>query len=233
MKFQRGEDLKLHDRKHNLHLWLNALFITFLLMAELTGNKLFSVFGLTFTLGVIPFPVTFIITDVLNEFYGKTSVKHTTLLGMVMILLAYGLIVIDLQIPALPDSPIDDASFERVFANSGLVIMGSIVAYLVGQFIDIHIFHFIRMRTKGKYIWLRATGSTVISQLIDSFIVIFIALGPYKSFLELLKIGFNNFGYKMLIAVALTPLIYASHSLVIRYLGEEAHRMVEKAMKEH
>jgi hypothetical protein len=202
-------------------------------MAELTGNKLFSIFGLTFTLGVIPFPITFIITDVLNEFYGKTSVKHTTLLGMVMILLAYGLIVIDLQIPALPDSPIDDASFERVFANSGLVIMGSIVAYLVGQFIDIHIFHFIRMRTKGKYIWLRATGSTVISQLIDSFIVIFIALGPYKSFLELLKIGFNNFGYKMLIAVALTPLIYASHSLVIRYLGEEAHRMVEKAMKEH
>ena len=223
----------MHDRKHNLYLWLNALFITFLLMAELTGNKLFNVFGLTFTLGVIPFPVTFIITDVLNEFYGKTSVKHTTLLGMVMILLAYGIIVIDLQIPALPDSPIDDASFERVFANSGLVIMGSIVAYLVGQFIDIHIFHFIRMQTKGKYIWLRATGSTVISQLIDSFIVIFIALGPYKSFLELLKIGFNNFGYKMLIAVALTPLIYLSHGLVVRYLGEEAHRMVEKAMKEH
>lgn len=201
-------------------------------MAELTGNKLFSLFGFTMTLGVIPFPITFLITDVLNEFYGKTSVKHTTLLGMAMILLAYGLIVVDLQIPALPDSPIDDASFERVYANSGLVIMGSIVAYLVGQFIDIHIFHFIRMRTKGKHIWLRATGSTVISQLIDSFIVIFIALGPYKAFPELMQIGFNNFGYKMIIAVALTPLIYISHGLVVRYLGDEAHKMVEKAMSD-
>lgn len=222
----------MHDRKHTLYLWLNALFITFLLMAELTGNKLFSIFGFTMTIGVIPFPVTFIITDVLNEFYGKTSVRHTTLLGMVMILIAYGIIVLDLQIPALPDSPIDDYSFEKVFANSGLVIIGSIVAYLVGQLIDIHVFHYLRIKTQGKLVWLRATGSTVVSQFIDSFIVIFIALGPYKKFPELLQIGMNNFVYKMLIAIGLTPLIYASHAVVFKYLGEEANRMRDKAMKE-
>lgn len=222
----------MHDRKHTLYLWLNALFITFLLMAEITGNKLFSVFGFTMTMGVIPFPVTFIITDVLNEFYGKTSVRHTTLLGMVMILIAYGIIVIDLQIPALHDSPIDDASFEKVFANSGLVIIGSIVAYLVGQLIDIHVFHYLRIKTHGKLVWLRATGSTVVSQFIDSFIVIFIALGPYKKFPELLQIGMNNFTYKMLIAIGLTPLIYASHTIVFKYLGEEANSMRDKAMKE-
>lgn len=222
----------MHNRKHTLYLWLNAIFITFLLMAELTGNKLFSVFGFTMTMGVIPFPITFIITDVLNEFYGKTSVRHTTLLGMVMILIAYGIIVLDLQIPALPDSPIDDASFERVFANSGLVIIGSIVAYLVGQLIDIHVFHYLRIKTQGKFVWLRATGSTIVSQLIDSFIVIFIALGPYKKFAELVQIGANNFVYKMFIAVGLTPLIYLSHTLVIKYLGEEAHKMREDAMNE-
>jgi uncharacterized integral membrane protein (TIGR00697 family) len=159
-------------------------------------------------------------------------VKRTTLVGMVMILLVYLLILIGLQIPASPGSPVDDASFERVFASSGLVIIGSIIAYLIGQFIDIHVFHYLRIKTQGKKVWLRATGSTVISQLIDSFVVVFIAFGAYKGFKELLSIGFNNFVYKMLIAVALTPVIYLSHSMMEKYLGEDAKHMKDSAMKE-
>jgi uncharacterized integral membrane protein (TIGR00697 family) len=222
----------LHDRKFKLYIWLNAAFLTFLIMAELMGSKLFTFLGFTLTMGVVPFPVTFLITDTLNEFYGKAAVKRTTLVGMVMILLVYLLILIGLQIPASPGSPVDDASFERVFASSGLVIIGSIIAYLIGQFIDIHVFHYLRIKTQGKKVWLRATGSTVISQLIDSFVVVFIAFGAYKGFKELLSIGFNNFVYKMLIAVALTPVIYLSHSMMEKYLGEDAIHMKDSAMKE-
>ena len=135
-----------------------------------------------------------------------------------MILLAYFLIVIDLQIPANSISPVDDISFQKVFANSGLVIIGSITAYLIGQLIDIQIFHFIR----------------TISQLIDSYVVIFIAFGkyepttlfglPFYSLINtptLVSISTTNFVYKLCIAILLTPLIYISHSLIERYLGDE------------
>jgi queuosine precursor transporter len=209
------------DKKSILYMWLTSAFLTFLLMAELTGSKLISFLGFTLTMGVIPFPVTFLITDTLNEFYGKRAVKHTTFLGMVMILLAYAIIVIDLKIPAVSNSPVDDASFIKVFANSGLVIVGSIIAYVIGQMIDINVFHYLRMKTKNKHIWLRATGSTVISQLIDSYVVIFIAFGSTLPFNELISIASTNFVYKLFIAIGLTPVIYLLHSLIANYLGDE------------
>lgn len=221
----------IQQRPTKLFLFLNALFLTFLLMAELTGSKLFSTLGFTLTMGVVPFPVTFIITDILNEYYGRKGVRFTTLLGMGMILLAYLLILIDLQIPASPDSPVTDASFKMVFANSGLVIIGSIVAYLIGQLIDIQIFHYLRVKTKNKHIWLRATGSTIISQLIDSFVVIFIAFGQYMPFGKLISISTNNFLYKLLVAIAITPLLYLAHSIIDKYLGEDAEKMTHNAMQ--
>ncbi len=209
------------DKKSILYMWLTSAFLTFLLMAELTGSKLISFLGFTLTMGVIPFPVTFLITDTLNEFYGKRAVKHTTFLGMVMILLAYAIIVIDLKIPAVSNSPVDDASFIKVFANSGLVIVGSIIAYVIGQMIDINVFHYLRMKTKNKHIWLRATGSTVVSQLIDSYVVIFIAFGSTLPLNELTSIASTNFVYKLFIAIGLTPVIYLIHSLIANYLGDE------------
>lgn len=214
-----------HDKKTKLYIWLTATFITFLLMAEVTGSKLISFLDFTLTMGVIPFPVTFLITDVLNEFYGKKAVKHTTLLGMVMILFAYAIIVIDLKIPATGDSPVDDLSFQTVFANSGLVIIGSIIAYLVGQLIDIQVFHYLRMKTKEKHIWLRATGSTIISQLIDSFVVIFIAFGSTLPLERLISISSTNFTYKLGIAILLTPMVYLSHSVIAGYLGPELREL--------
>ena len=213
------------DKKSKLFMWLTSAFITFLLMAELTGSKLISFMGFTLTMGVIPFPITFLITDTLNEFYGKRAVKHTTLIGMIMILMAYAIIVIDLKIPAISDSPVDDASFIKVFANSGLVIVGSIIAYLIGQMIDINVFHYLRMKTKEKHIWLRATGSTIISQLIDSYVVIFIAFGSTLPFEKLIAISSTNFIYKLFIAIGLTPMIYLIHSIIANYLGPELEEL--------
>ncbi len=223
----------LSSKPFILYSVLLSLFLTFLLMAELTGSKLFTAFGFTMTMGVIPFPVTFLITDLLNEYFGRKVVRGTTLIGMVMVALAYLLIVIDIQIPASPDSPIGDHEFNTVFANSGLIIVGSIIAYLIGQFVDIQVFHFLRKKTKGKHIWIRATGSTILSQLIDSYVVIFVALSKYHGFAKLVSISNTNFFYKMGVAIAITPVLYALHHYIDLYLGPELKaKLLEEAMEE-
>lgn len=220
------------SRPFKLFLILNSLFLTFLLMAEVIGAKLVSFLGFTMTLGVVPFPVTFIVTDLLNEYYGRKGVRWTTLVGMVMVVLAYFLILVGIAIPAIPESPVTDAAFSLVFFNSSLVILGSITAYLIGQLIDIQIFHALRIKTKGRHIWLRATGSTIVSQLVDSFVVIFIAFGPYLALSRLVDISTTNFLYKMGIAIAITPLLYLAHHYIDRYLGESANQMKTYAMEE-
>ncbi|PJZ69465.1 hypothetical protein CH373_15335 [Leptospira perolatii] len=219
-------------RPFKLYFVLSALFLTFLILAELTGSKWIQSFGFTMTIGVIPFPVTFIVTDLLNEYYGRRGVRYLTIVGMGMIVFAYFLIQLDLGIPAVSNSPVDDHSFQTVFANSGRVIAGSVVAYLLGQLLDIQVFHFLRMRTKNRFIWLRATGSTIISQLLDSYVVIFIAYFGQYEFETLNKISSTNFLYKLGIAIAITPVIYLAHSLIERYLGEDAKKLSERALKE-
>lgn len=220
------------SRPIQLYIVLNSIFLTFLLMAEVIGAKLFSFLGFTMTLGVIPFPVTFIVTDLLNEYYGRKGVRYTTFLGMAMVVVAYFLILVGISIPAMPDSPVTDEAFENVFFNSSLVILGSITAYLIGQLIDIQIFHLLRVKTKNRHIWLRATGSTIVSQLVDSFVVIFIAFGPYLAFPKLVNISTTNFFYKMGIAIFITPILYLAHHWIDLYLGEDAEKMKIHALKE-
>jgi queuosine precursor transporter len=229
------------SRGQRLFVILVGLFIAFLFMAELTGGKLFQVpfgfFGIdvfTMTLGVIPFPLTFIITDLLNEYYGRKGVRFTTLLGMLALVVAYVIIVIDLRIPAVSFSPVSDDAFQNVFANSGAIIFASMVAYLIGQIIDMQVFHWLRNRTRNRHIWLRATGSTIVSQLLDSFVVIYIAFGtglgtqtlPLR---DVLTISLTNFLYKVIVAVAITPLIYLAHALIDRYLGREGVLLQQRA----
>ncbi len=227
---------------------LNAFFIGFLVLAELFGAKLFNVdvswtwilpaLGedrLAMTLGVIPFPATFIITDLLNEYYGRKSVRFTTLLGMTVLVGIYLMIFAVRGIPANDISAVSDEAFRAVFFNSQAIIIGSIVAYLIGQLIDIQVFHRLRNWTGGRHIWLRATGSTIISQLIDSFVVIYLGLGLLAenpiSFTDATDIARNNFLFKMLIAIAITPLIYLGHKLINRHLGPEADHLRERASK--
>lgn len=226
---------------------LSGLYIGFLVLAELMGGKLFTVdvsgtgifpaIGIdvfTMTAGVIPFPLTFIITDLLNEYYGQQSVRFTVLLGMFVLLLVFALIFAGIAIPAAEFSPVSDSAFRTVFASSQLIILASIVAYLVGQLIDIYVFHKIRIATGGRYIWLRATGSTIVSQLIDSFIVIYLAFGSplarkQLQFDQVIHISSTNFVYKMIVAVAITPLIYLGYNLMNRYLGAEANHLRNRA----
>jgi len=213
---------------------LMSTFLTALIVAEMTGSKLIQseiteslVF--TMTMGVIPFPVTFIVTDLINEYYGKPGIRFVTVVGMIMIAFTYAILLVDMNIPAAAISPVQDDAFTSVFGQSNRIILGSITAYLVGQLIDIQIFHWIRQKTKAKYLWLRATGSTFVSQLMDSFIVLFIAFAGKLSVEQILNVGITNYIYKFIIAIALTPFIYFAHYVIDRYLGEEAETMIHHA----
>ena len=222
------------SRRQKLYTVLTSIFITALILAEITGSKLIQSrimddFVFTMTMGVIPFPITFLVTDIVNEYYGKPGIRFVTFLGMFMIAFTFAILLIDMSIPAASFSPVTDDAFNSVFGQSNRIILGSVTAYLVGQFIDVQVFHYIRKRTHEKMLWLRATGSTFVSQLIDSFVVLFIAFSGKIPYEQILNIGITNYIYKFFIAVALTPLIYLAHHLIDRYLGDEAHAMIHQA----
>lgn len=222
------------SKRQKLYTVLTGIFLTALILAEITGSKLIQskvtedlIF--TMTMGVIPFPVTFLVTDIVNEYYGKPGIRFITVLGMIMIAFTYAILMIDMSIPAAEISPVQDEAFNSVFGQSNRIILGSIVAYLIGQMIDIQMFHYIRKRTHERWLWLRATGSTFVSQLIDSFVVLFIAFSGKIAFDQIVNIGITNYIYKFFIAIALTPVIYLTHSLIDRYLSDEAHAMIHQA----
>jgi len=222
------------DKRIKLFTLLSGIFISALILAEITGSKLIQqhvteTLVFTMTMGVIPFPVTFIVTDIINEYYGRKGIRFVTIIGMVMILLVLLILQVDMMIPAAAFSPVDDRSFDLVFGASGRIILGSLVAYLVGQLIDIGVFHWLRAKTGTRLLWLRATGSTIVSQLIDSFVVLFIAFSGTLAFDQIIGIGLTNYIYKFLIAVAITPLLYVAHKVIDRYLGEH---LAEKMMAE-
>ncbi len=232
------------SRPQKLFVVCTAVFLTALVVAEATAGKFFTAFDLPFavtllgvtfdsvvmTAGVIAFPVTFIVTDVLNEYYGKQGIRFVTLVGMAMIVFEFALLQIAMMVPASPISPVPQDAFTAVFGVSGRIIAGSITAYLVGQFIDISLFHWLRNLTGGRYLWLRATGSTLGSQFLDTFIVLIVAFAGQLAFAEILAITLFNYTYKFIISVAITPLIYGAHWAMDRYLGHDlAHALIEGA----
>jgi queuosine precursor transporter len=222
------------DKRITLFGALSAVFLTALVLAETTGGKLlqFSVGDdllFTMTMGVIPFPITFLVTDIINEYYGRSGIRFVTFLGMGMVVMALIVLQVDMAIPAAVISPVRDEAFNAVFGVSARIFIGSLIAYIIGQLVDISVFHALRERTGGRMLWLRATGSTVVSQLIDSFVVLTIAfLGPL-SMGQILQIGITNYIYKFLIALSITPFLYLVHVIVDRYLGKE---LAEQMMRE-
>ncbi|MDH4070043.1 MAG: queuosine precursor transporter [Ignavibacteria bacterium] len=223
------------DKRLRLYTILSSVFLSALILAEITGSKLVQVpfiggFVFTLTMGVVPFPVTFIVTDIINEYYGRKGIRFVTFVGMAMILLVLAILQIDMSIPAASFSPVGDEAFNTVFGASTRIIVGSLTAYLIGQLVDIAVFHWVRQKTGSRMLWLRATGSTVVSQLIDSFVVLFIAFSGVLSVDQIVEIGFTNYIYKFLIAVGITPLLYLLHGVIDRYLGmEQAKKMMEEA----
>jgi queuosine precursor transporter len=214
-------------KKKNLLIVLAGFFITNAVVAELISSKIFStpeflflglhVPSFTTIVGIIPWPVVFLSTDIINEFYGQKTVRKLSYLTMALIFYAFIIVYLAMQLKAVPFSPANDETFALVFGQSQKVILASITAFLISQLLDVAI----KKLTKEKYIWLRATGSTLISQLIDSFIVLYIGfyIGSDMTMNKFWEIGFTNYSFKIIIAFALIPMVYVSHYFIKKYLG--------------
>jgi queuosine precursor transporter len=213
--------------RQTLYLYLAGVFITALLIGDTIGSKLFvvnlPVIGdATLSVGAMWFPITFVLTDVINEFYGVRGARTITFVAFWMAMFAFVVIWTARQIPAAPFSPIPQDMFDQVFGGANRIFVASMIAYLVGQVLDISLFHFIKRVTKARFIWLRSTGSTLASQLIDTVMVVFVAFWAVFPADQLLKMAAVNYALKILVAIALTPVIYALHALLHRRFGLEA-----------
>jgi queuosine precursor transporter len=249
----------MKERSTRLFYILGAFFVANALLAEFVGVKIFSleetigvtpvslnIFGienLSFNLsaGTLLWPVVFIMTDVINEYFGRKGVRFLTFTAAALIL--YAFVMVYFAIGLAPASfwieretpfgvlRMDDA-FNAIFGQGLWIIMGSLVAFLIGQFIDVMVFHAVKAKTGSKKIWLRATGSTVVSQFIDSFVVLFIAfyIGAGWTLQTVMAICIVNYIYKFTIAVLLTPILYVVHNLIDMYLGKtEAEQLMLEA----
>lgn len=227
-------------RKQTLFLVLAGVFIGNALLAELIGGKLFQVptpwHTFTLSCGIVLWPVVFVFTDIINEYFGRPGVRKMSFLAAAIIAYSFLALTAAGAVPAASFSPVDDASFERVFTQSQWIIVGSILAFLLAQLLDVTVFWMIRRSTGHRFLWLRATGSTLFSQLIDTFVVGFIGLhlptyfgreGP--NFAEFINAGFSGYLFKFVIALSVTPLLYVIHRVVDGYLGKtEAERLIEQ-----
>ena len=256
--------MRTMEKKHRLFLILGGFFITNTLVAEFIGIKIFSLektlgltpldlklfgvegLGFSLTAGVMLWPVVFVMTDIINEYYGKKGVRLLSNMAVVLILYAFLMVLISINLMPNdwwqfqsglhpdPDQSLSDMdlAFRRVFGQGLWIIVGSLVAFLVGQIIDVFIFHGIKKITGEKKVWLRATGSTLVSQFIDSYVVLIIAfyVGSDWDLVRVLAIGTVNYIYKFSLALLLTPMIYLGHYVIDNFLGKEmADQMKQEA----
>ncbi|HXT99024.1 MAG TPA: queuosine precursor transporter [Polyangia bacterium] len=205
------------DRKQRLFVYLTGIFVAALLVSDLIGGKFFRVAGLDFSVGMIPFPLTFLLTDIVNEFYGTEGARRLTYVGLVTALFVFAVINIAIALPTSPESLLPGAVFKSVIGSSVRLYIASLVAYLVGQLLDISIFFLVRRVTGERFLWLRSTGSTIVSQAIDSLTVSFVFLSGSKSVTYILQTARNGYLVKLALAVGLTPVIYLGHGVLHRY----------------
>ena len=214
-------DTSKHLAAQKLYMYLAALFITSLVVSNLIFQKFFywypfdwkimgnSLFELS--VGILPYPITFLVTDLISEIFGKKAANRVVVAGIFASFFSMGILLLAGVVPALPNSPIDDSTFNKVFALSPIAVLASMMAYLFAQFIDIRIYHFWKNLTKGRHLWLRNNFSTFASQFIDTFTVVGLlcAFGvlPWNAFLGLLISGVV---FKILVALIDTPLLYLS-----------------------
>ena len=210
----------LHNKRNFIFILLAGIFITNAITAELIGGKLIQIYGFTLSLGILPWPIVFVITDLINEYFGQKGVRRLTFLTAGLICYAFILLFFGMKIPAVDFSPVKDEQFTVVFGQSMWIIVGSIIAFLLSQLVDVYVFWMFKKATGDKHIWLRATGSTMVSQLIDTFVVQFIAFvlpgkWPFSEFLVNASWGY---AFKLLVALALIPMIYLGHYVIGKYL---------------
>ena len=209
------------SKKDTVYVILAGIFITNAVVAELIGGKLIYVGPYLMSIGILPWPIVFVTTDLINEYFGEKGVKKLSLITASLIAYCFVLLYFALKIPAAKGANlVTDDQFNGVFGQSMWIIVGSITAFMVSQLIDVTIFHFFKNKTGNKMIWLRSTGSTVISQLFDSFIVLGIGFWMTGKMTTEIYIAsaFTGYFVKLIIAVLLTPLIYLGHSLIEKYI---------------
>ncbi len=260
----------IKDKSTKLFIFLGGFFIANAIIAEVIGVKIFSLentigiqpfsiplfghsFSFNLTAGVLLWPVVFIMTDIINEYYGERGVRFLS--NLTVCLLAYAFAMYYFAIHLVPADwwpaskttvGLNDmqAAFEQIFGQGIAIILGSLIAFLVGQVVDVVIFHRIKQWSGEKYIWLRSTGSTIVSQLIDSFVVVFIAFYFYPKYISeangkpwpfalVMSICIGNYIYKFFMAIILTPMIYIGHNMIEKYLGTAlATEMKNAAIKD-
>lgn len=250
----------LEQKRNRLFVILSGVFITNALLAEIIGVKIFSaestvglqpaqinilgfVMDFNLTAGALIWPVVFITTDLINEYFGKPGVKRISYLTALLILYSFLVIFMAIRLPPAgwwaqitnPDGEVFnmDLAFNRVLGQGLRIIVGSLTAFLVAQLVDVFVFQRLRRMTGNRWLWLRATGSTLVSQVVDSFVVLFIAFYGIFSNDQIIAIGITNYIYKFSVAILLTPVIYLGHYLIDNYLGKDnASKISEDAAKE-
>ncbi|TVZ58625.1 hypothetical protein NA63_1128 [Flavobacteriaceae bacterium MAR_2010_105] len=204
---------------HRIYLLLAALFITSLVVSnlifqkffywypldvELFGSKLFEI-----SVGILPYPITFLITDLISEIYGKKRANQVVVTGIFASLFSLGIVLVSNAVPATSWSPVGDTMFKTVFGSTAIAVTASMMAYLFAQFIDIQIYHFWKRLTKGKHLWLRNNCSTFLSQFVDTFTILLLLCSfeiiAWEKFSGLLAAGFL---FKVFIAMIDTPFLY-------------------------
>ncbi|MEM6803208.1 MAG: queuosine precursor transporter [Bacteroidota bacterium] len=240
----------MFKRDQLLFVILAGFFISNALIAEFIGVKIFALEDtlgmnplnwnpsgqagpLNFTAGVLLWPIVFIMTDVINEYYGQKGVRILSYLAVGFIsyafFMAYGAIGLapaDWWVVSFVDNGVPDMqiAFANIFGQGMWIIVGSLVAFLIGQILDAYVFFRVRKWTGDKRIWLRATISTAVSQIVDSAVVLYIAfvLGPQKwSMEQFFDVATVNYLYKLSAAILLIPTLYIAHYLIDNYLGKE------------
>ena len=229
------------DRRTQLFVVLSAIFVSCLLVGDIIGGKLVEThaFGRAFVIsvGMIPFPITFLLTDLLNEFYGKRAARFVTWVGFACAALTFLILQVSASlswapITRAPDwSGVNEPSFNNVFTGSQRILYASMAAYLIAQFTDIAIFNLLKRLTHNRLLWLRATGSTLVSQAVDTVVIQTLAWFGILPFGEIVALVFTSYVVKVVVAVGLTPLIYAGHEVVQRLLGIEPVQLDDQGLE--
>jgi uncharacterized integral membrane protein (TIGR00697 family) len=230
------------NASQKLFIYLCAVFVSCLLLGDVIGGKFLATPLGAVSVGMIPFPITFLLTDIVNDFYGRRGARFLTLLGFWMAILAWSILQLSTVLPAHPTSYFKQTEFAKIFGGSAQLFVASMIAYLIGQFLDIRVFQYWKALTQSRHLWLRATGSTVLSQVVDTVTInlIFVnwsvaadpsnelaALGPSDLQVWIGKKIAREYGIKLLVALLLTPAVYAVHGAIVRWLGiePEAHEV--------
>ncbi len=257
------------SKSAQLYIVLVSIFVGNVMLAELIGVKIFSLeklwgidplqlelwgqedLGFNLTTGVLIWPLAFILTDVINEYFGKAGVRRVTYLAVGVVVYAFIVIQLAIAVPPADFWPsahlwgktVAEASelkaevadqnvaFRLIFGQGMWIILGSLVAFIIGQLIDLSVFNWFKRRTGESKLWLRATGSTLVSQLIDSFVVLLIAfyIGNNWPLMQVLAVASINYVYKFVVAILITPLLYLIHGAIDHFLGKDLSLKMRKS----